>query len=134
MVRAKVRMANIWQDCRAGGFAGGCWADAAGPLSRSARPASGGDVRRDRRVDHVLRLDDLRDRPVADVLGEVAGALVAHLEDPELRLLGDAPLGVAELLAQPAPGVEPASRRGGGRRRHVALQDEALLLASRIGL
>ena len=46
----------------------------------------------------------------------------------------DAALRVAELLAQPAAGVEAAARRRRGRRRHVALEHEALLAAPRVGL
>ena len=52
----------------------------------------------------------------------------------ELRLLGHAALGVAELLAQPAAGVEAAAGRRRGRRGHVALQDEALLATARVGV
>ena len=62
-------------------------------------------------------------RPV-DLLGEVAGDLVARVEHAQRRILGHAALRVAELLAQPAAGVEPAARRRVDRRRDVALEDD----------
>jgi ABC-type transporter Mla maintaining outer membrane lipid asymmetry ATPase subunit MlaF len=43
-------------------------------------------------------------------------------------------VGIAELLAQPAAGVESASRRWRGRRRHIALQDEPLLAPPWVGV
>ena len=80
-------------------------------------------------------LGGLGDRRLADLVGPVAGDLVARPARRTGRSGGstvDAVLGVAEPLAQPAAGVEPAARRRRGRRRHVALEHEALLAAPRV--
>ena len=71
-------------------------------------------------------------RPHRHLLGPMAGDQVAAADVPELRVDRRAVLRVAELLAQPAPGVEAAAGRRGRRRGHVALQDEPLLADPRI--
>ena len=105
----------------------GCCPAGVAPAGRSRRIG-------DRRLDRGLPLDRLGHRRAADLLGEVAGG---RWPAPTCRRAGssvDAALRVAEPLAQPAPRVEPAARRRCGRRRDVALEDEALLAATRVGV
>ena len=63
-------------------------------------------------------------RGAVDLFGEVAGDLVAGLEDPQRRILRRADLRVAQPLAQPAPRVEPAARWRRRGRWHVASKDD----------
>src|SRR4051794_30649026 len=115
------------------------------PLARGGRPRLGGapllgggrclrlgsawvgdDRLRGR--DHVLSRGDLADDALANAFGEVAGgAMRGRRERSQLRLLGHAPFGLAELLEEPAPGMEPTAGGRCGGRRDIALEDDEVL-------
>ena len=97
----------------------GC--DRRGRRSRHRRPGL-------RRRDPGRRTGDkFGHRRVRDLLGPVTRDAVALADVAERRIVGHAVLGVAQPLAQPAAGVEPAARRRIRRRRYVSRQHEPLL-------
>ena len=82
------------------------------------------------------RLPGRRSRgPLRHLVGEVAGRGVAGRHLPGGGLLHRAPLGAAQLLPEPAPGVEPAPRRRLRGVRRIAGQDDPLppRLGRRVG-